>query len=492
MNCLRMPAAVMAGFLAFTVFGPKTVFSAEQEESENTAEISAADSEGRQLFAPCQYLGVAAGTYRSAGGSAPDMLIRYYDSTGAFHGEALGMVDHFMGTFNIIEEGRLLYDYEDDDILFRRTEDFEEVCRCRRKDVYTGRAFAARDHIGILSEDGSHLFIYDREGQICAELKTEAPPAELSYEDWGERVNLVIYEPEGYLYIRLRKGEQTLLAALVREDGSVQTAGDTGFPDLFSGGRVCGYIGENLIVREEEDRYAIAGPEGDVLCSDVLLHWSKYGGYDHLGMTGAEDRADFAALREGTELRILDETLSEAGRIREEDLDAYGHIQYAGGTVIGLPCDELGGERSTDVLPYLRRTIPAAKVPGGYQIAEELGSFLPDPEEGWKLDSFSDDFMLVRNADAGMMRVLRREDGQILLETDQLVFLQNTSFVVEEDFMDPDSVTMIYDKNMKPLYSSEGRVFPCMDDWYFLHRGPWAGVTDAEGKWILRELQYDE
>ena len=491
-DCLRLSAAAMAGFLAFTAFCPEPVFSAEREEPGNTEVISAAESEDRQLFAPGQYLGVATGTYRSAGGTAPDRLIRYYDSSGTFHGEAVGMVDYYMGTFNIIEDGRLLIDYEDDEMLFRRTEDFEEVCRCRRKDDYTGRAFAARDHIGILSEDGSHLLIYDREGKICADLETEAPPAELSYENWEERVSLVIYEPEGYLYVRLRKGEQTLLAALIREDGSMQTDADTGFPDLFSGGQVCGYIGKNLIVREEEDRYAIAGPEGNVLYPDVLLHWIGYGGYDRHGMPGPQDRADFAVLREGADLRILDETLAEAGRIREEDLDEYGHVQYAGGTVIGLPCEELDGERSTDVLPYLRREVPAAKVAGGYRIAEELGSFLPDPEEGWKLDSFSDDFMLVRNADAGMKRVLRREDGQVLLETDQMVFLQNTSFVVEEDFMDPDSTTVIYDKNMETLYSSEERVFPCMDDLYFLQRGPWAGVTDAEGKWILRELQYDE
>ena len=214
-------------------------------------------------------------------------------------------------------------------------------------------------------------------------------------------------------------------------------------------------------------------------------------------MTTARSRADFAAIPdEGTWL-ILDKDLEETGRIREEDLDQYGNIQYAQGTVIGLPCRELGGENGTDALVYLRGRIPAKKTAGGWQIAEELGGFLPEPEEGWELSSFSDDFILVRNTTEewpAACRVLRRADGRILCETEERrrVFLQKSSFVVEKDFGDPESETCIYDQDGRVHYSSGEWIFPCLDDWYFMNRGPWAGVVDAEGKWILRELQYDE
>lgn len=156
-----------------------------------------------------------------------------------------------------------------------------------------------------------------------------------------------------------------------------------------------------------------------------------------------------------------------------------------------MPCEELGGACSTDALTYLREEVPAARVPGGYLIAEELGGFLPEPEEGWELNSFSDSFILLRNADY-LWRVVRRADGEILFEGKGMIFLQNSSFEVNEDIRDSGSITFIYDKDGKELYSARGFIPPCLDEWYYTYRGPWAGIIDAEGNWILRELQYDE
>lgn len=498
-GCRRTAAAGFTAVLALVFLFARPVFAAEWQDpassgesagSDEPAEAFDAGEELPALFDPDLYLGIGAGTYRSAGGEAPQMMIRYYDSSGSFHGEAPGMVDYFMGTFNIIEKGRLLSDADNEDIVIRRTEDFKEVCRYRREDSPAGRVCAARDHVGLLSGDGTRLVIYDRDGKICADLETEAPDAAAAA-DWSERTDLVIYEPEGYLYVRLTKGEQTLLAALVGEDGSVLTSEEASFPQNLRGDSVCGYIGRNLIAADGQERYTILSPEGAVLYRDVILHWAERTGFENsYVMTGLRDKADYAALCGGETWQVLDKELAEAGTIRNTDLDRYGHLQYASGAIIGLPCEALDGILSTDVLQYLRRKVPAAKTPGGYRIADELGGFLPDPEEGWELDSFSDDFILIRND--GMQRVLRRADGQILCETEQMVFLQNNSFVVEEDYMEPDSETVIYDEDGKELYSADGRIFPCMDDWYFLHRGPWAGVVDAEGRWILRELQYDE
>ena len=486
---------VSAGFtvvLAFIFLFAEPVFSAESEESGDTAAVSAGDQEPPQLFDPNLYLGIAAGTYRSAGGEASQMMIRYYDSSGAFHGEAPGTVDYYLGTFNVIEKGRLLLDADNDDIVIRRTEDFEEVCRFRREERYAGRTCEAGEHIGILSGDGTNLVIYDRDGQLCADLETAAPDASAAAADWSERTDLVIYEPEGYLYVRLTKGAQVLLEALVGEDGSVQSFEESSFPETLREKKVCGCIGKNLVVRDGEDRYHIVNPKGEVLYKDVILHWAENTRttFSYV-LTDTHDKADFAAFRKGENWQILDEKLAEVGTITDTDLDKNGRLQYADGTIIGLPCEELGGIRSTDTLQYLRRKVPAAKIQGGYRIANELSGFLPDPEEGWKLVSFSDSFIQETDTD-GQQRVARRGDGQILCETDRMIFLQNNSFVVEEDFMDPDSKTVIYDANGEELYSSDGRIFPCMDDWYFLHRGPWAGAVDAKGRWILRELQYDE
>ena len=459
--------------------------SAGAEDPKKSGSSSAAPK--AQLFDSDLYLGIAAGTYRSAGGEAPDMMIRYYNSTGAFCGEAVGSVDYFSGTFRIIPKDRLMYSYEEDDIVILRTEDFKEVCRYNRDDLYSGRVCAAADHIGILASDSSHLVIYDRDGQICADLKITGAAAETAGLEQPVRKDLVMYEPEGYLYVCLTAGDQTLLKALIRDDGSVLTSEDPSFPELLRRKQACGYIGKNLIFSDDSDGYLIAAPEGDVLFKAGKIHWTEH---DMYGAISAQDRADFAALREGDNWRILDETLAEAGTIRDQDLDPYGRLRYAQGTIIGLPCEELGGTAGTDVLTYLRQKVPAAKLPGGYRVSDDLGSFLPDPDAGWVLSCFSDSFILLRGMDK--QRVLRRSNGQVLIETAQQVCLQNTSFVVQKDFTDPESSTVIYDEDMQVLYTCKERIYPCMEDWYYLHRGPWAGVTDAHGTWLLRELQYDE
>jgi hypothetical protein len=63
---------------------------------------------------------------------------------------------------------------------------------------------------------------------------------------------------------------------------------------------------------------------------------------------------------------------------------------------------------------------------------------------------------------------------------------------VEGTFSDTDSRATIYNEEMEELYSCSSWIYPCIEEYYFVHRGPWAGVIDDHGSWILKELQYDE
>ena len=442
---------------------------------------------GQDLFDPEVYLGIGTGAYRSAGGEGSEMLVRYYDSKGVIQGEALGAVDYFSGTYNVIPKGSFITGGDGNDVIVLRTEDFGEVCRYDREDNYNGRAYVAKNHIGLLSADGSRLTVYDREGKTCADLKTDPSIFGSFSDDWSDRIDLTIYEPKGYVYVRLMKGWQTFLAAKILEDGSIQTSEEPGFPELLSSDRICGYMGENLIADAEDGNYRIVSPQGNVLRNVSSIHWVYPERFTAVFERG---KADYAAVYDGTAWLMLDSTLQEIGRITEQSLDQYGNIQYAGSSVIGLPCEELGGAVSTDVLRYLRTDVPAAKVSDGYLVAGKYGRFLPDPGDGWTIDSFSDHFILLRNE--ALQRVMRRSDGAVLLETDRFVYLQNSSFLVEGTFSDADSRTTIYNEEMEELYSCSSWVYPCIEEYYFVHRGPWAGVIDAHGSWILKELQYDE
>ena len=495
----KIGAAAFAVFLALTVFGVKPVFSAELAVQEISDKASGAVGDLSQLIGPDEYIGIAVGTYRSAGGITPEMMIRYYDSSGILRGETVGHIGEYMGMFNmgnfcVITEGELLSEKENDDIVLLRMEDFREVCRYSRDELRAGRVASAGDHVAILSRDGSHLEIYDKDGQIAADLQTDGAPAFHSDTGMTDWVDLEMYELEGYLYVRLRKGEERILTALIHEDGSVLTSKDASFPEILCREQVCGFIGKNLIMKQDPDgmsgqgQYMILSPEGEVLYRDVVIRWTTNGTW----YKSQTQKADFAALREEDTLLILDETLAEAGRISDADLDGEGNLQYAGGTIIGLPCEELGGECSTDVLTYLREDVPAVKVSGGYRITEELGGFIPEPEEGWELESFSDSFLLLMDADY-QRRVVRRADGKVLFEGRRMIFLQNTSFAVELDISDyKNTVTVIYSEEGEELYSAQSWIPPCLDEWYYAYRGPWAGIIDPEGNWILRELQYDE
>ena len=341
-NSGRMKTVFFAVFLAFAVFGAEPVFCAEQAEQEKPDASSGAVGDLSQLIGPDEYLGIAAGTYRSAGGILPEMMIRYYDSSGALQRETVSHIGEFMGSYKmgnycVISKDSLQLKEDNNDIILLRTEDDQEIRRYRSDDLLAGRVSSTGEHAGILLRDGSRLEIYDGDGQIIADLQTDGAPGVTSDADMTDEIRIGMFEPEGCLYVRLMKGEQMLLTALIHEDGRVLTSKDASFPEIFCREQVCGIIGKNLIIGYEpdgmadRDRYLIVSPEGEVLYRDAEIHWITYGSFQKW----ETQKADLAILHEGDTWRILDESLAETGRIHEADLDEKGICAMCGALLSG-------------------------------------------------------------------------------------------------------------------------------------------------------------
>ena len=496
-------AAAMACFSLACTAQEDPRMSLRQEglsAQEDTRDLS---HERNALCGPDEYVGIAAGIYRSAGGEAADMVLRYYDSAGSLVGEAIGDVDYFSGEYCFLPKGRLMRSFDENGPVILRTEDFGEVCHFRREGGRGESFVAGRDHVAAIKRLPDRLVIYNRDGSIAAE--PALPAGCLPLLSSG---SIQMIEAAGYLYVRVTADGERILTALIDEDGTVTEEGAPGFPGIL-GKDVYGSIGKYLILREktvlpgpsgkessgegapentQETRtvYRIVSRDGKVMCEDAVLCWKhEYG----LNLTDAWNRAQYAMIHEGETWRILDENLEEYGRIRDKDYQDNAGTVFADGSMTGLPCEELGWAVCGTSLSYLREKVPACRVEGGYLIPQDLGGFLPDPEGGGSIGGFSRQFILV-NTDEGN-RVVRRSDGKVICERDNFIYLQDETFIVWPDFSSDEHKSVICDENGEILYESDTLIFPCGKN-YYIKRGPWAGIADANGNFLIRELQYDE
>ena len=441
-------------------------------------------------------IGIYDGTYRSAGGEGADQMIRYYDHRGNYIGSALGSIDYFGEPFKVLPKGALLKTYDADGGIILRTEDFGEVCRLPADDDYDRIVSESRSYIGVTDCAEGSFTVTGRDGETAAVLDIKA---------LRSAVNMCqadIYEAEGYLYIGISGsdlsdnnpsgGDLSTYAAMVFDDGSVLTSDDPEFPEILPG-KVCGALGKYLIIDEREDPdsghdYSVVTSDGEVQLSNVNISWKQDYTY---GITGSGSEPEYVLIPEGETLRILDADLSEIGRVRDKDLNEYGGLQKSEGNIIGLSCEELGGAVCTTFLKYLRRDIPAAEVSGGYLVSEENGGFVPESPQGYEIGDISRQFILLYGD--GTKQIIRRSDGDILLETDRPVILQDESFLVKADHYNyPGTKNTIYGKDGEILYESDRYIYAAPEGNYYITRGPWAGIADAHGNWLIRELQFDE
>ena len=454
-----------------------------------------------RLCGPDEVIGIATDTYRSSA-EAWEELYRYYDSSGEFLGEAINNYDYFLAAFHVIPKNRLMTDKDEKDYIIRRTQDLKEIARVPGEDWRYDLYGKGQSAVCIIAKDNTYLTIHridgtsqviplDGDGWIIPDEMPEDIPEDKPF-------SFTMYEPEGCLYLHVDGGTKGYKDFMVYEDGSVLTPDDESFPKALVG-KVSGYLGNYLAIRDEEDGYSIVSLTGDILMTGVRLHSAndqRY--YGACKVFTNDERIDFVLIREGETDRVFDETLTELGRIREKDRDENGRIQVAGGTVIGLPCEDLGWQLSTCVLTYLDKRVPAAKVQGGYVTADECGGFLPEFGEGDEIISFSKKFIYVRRAE-GVWQVLRRSDLKVLDENPQVVSLQDETFAanhLEPDKRNPGRskwVGRIFNEAGETIYTAENdRIYPAPDGNYFISRGVYAGIADPYGNWLMKTYRLTE
>ena len=199
--------------------------------------------------------------------------------------------------------------------------------------------------------------------------------------------------------------------------------------------------------------------------------------------------AEYVVLPQGEAWTVYDKDLQEKGRLDPAFLNSSGGVVTAGGEIVGMASPKLGGAVCTGSVSYLSKTVPCTQQEGGVLAATEEGTvFLPVPV-GEELTAFSRDLMMTKRMEETI--IYRREDGKEVFRTGGSVRIQDGSFLVDRDY-EEDGKSRIYDENGMLLYESSYYINPCYERNYSIIRGPYRGIADRRGNWLIRELRYEE
>ena len=99
---------------------------------------------------------------------------------------------------------------------------------------------------------------------------------------------------------------------------------------------------------------------------------------------------------------------------------------------------------------------------------------------------------LVLTIKDGEKIVRRRSDMAEVFRTGKMVSIQDDSFYVARDYQTDGDMHRIYDENGTVTYESDYWISSCPRGNYCIFRGPYVGIADRNGNWIIRELRYEE
>ena len=417
-----------------------------------------------------EYIGIPSAAYSMERGDSGDEIIDYYDSRGRLAASVLGSYDYFIG-YSILPKGGIITSYENDDRMVISTDDFRELLRYPAE----GTACSAGDKYFFVYQE-EELRFYDRNGQMLAAAPvSDAEPPETD-RGWlyGD-----LYEADGYGFIHLGLYSGRHIYAIAKESGECITSEMPGFPEVFGSG-IRASVGRYLAVSndDEEGTFRIFTSDGEEVMAGVKLVF-----------TDSFLSAEYVVLPQGEAWTVYDKDLQEKGRLDPAFLNSSGGVVTAGGEIVGMASPKLGGAVCTGSVSYLSKTVPCTQQEGGVLAATEEGTvFLPVPV-GEELTAFSRDLMMTKRMEETI--IYRREDGKEVFRTGGSVRIQDGSFLVDRDY-EEDGKSRIYDENGMLLYESSYYINPCYERNYSIIRGPYRGIADRRGNWLIRELRYEE
>ena len=432
-----------------------------------------------------EYIGITSGVYSNAGGEGSDKIIHYYDSVGNLAGAVLHGVDYYI-PYDIIVKGRLIFTYDDAEQIVLSTDDFREIARFPREGI---RRMSGAEHFAVYDMERRLLSCYDRNGKLLCLIRVENVPEGTVYP--GE-----LYEAEGYCCVELMGGAGPCFRAIFGDDGSCVTSEEPSFPAAFRGD-IAASAGPYLIVSREiptgagddetTTEYLVYNRDGTL----VMDGFTGIEGYDPwLSCSFSQSRVKYLTRREEDGILVYDARLKLLGKVGTAYLSDWGNTRPAGGEIVGLPSEKLNGAIVDGAVTYHGKEAVYTRLDGGYLISTPEGFVLLAPPQGEVPEAVSAGLVLTFGAGEHIVR--RRADMAELFRGTNRVTIQDDSYLVERDYEKEGDTYRIYDENGALLYESDMRICACPRGNYAIYRGPYLGIADRSGSWIVKELRYEE
>jgi len=480
-----------------------------------------------------EYIGVCSGAYREVGGEQQIDRFDLYDSDGNLCGSAL------KGSYrNIITvpKGLIVERFEDGKTKFYDTDTFEMLSEYDFG--YNDRYNYASDSLCRYYTDSNTVQILDFRGNPIAE--TWVPGAPQEYDSNRYSAYVAMYRPEGayvvHLFFNDYVNDEDVTVNCIWKDGVWNYSSEPGFPETLKG-QIRGSVGKYLLLDAESDeedteRYHVCTTDGLIIMKDVLADLPDTWG-DALKNVESErvpiddGRVCYVSLQDGDVFRIFDEKLNEIAATDEDITELHTRTGYA----VGLSADVLGGRVCAGTLSCGGKTLLYAREGDMIYVEGEggpVGIPLPEKEEPVQMN---DRYILAKNGtrkatdgftvfEADILHVWSRETGECVLDSSDLKDLclktgndpdeprrdLETNLVLNGDGI---LVTMgtdykaeltggfyaaaILDNELNLTFSTRtSKLEVGRNCSYYYESGPYVGLIDKNGNWMIKRLPFAE
>lgn len=473
----KWTAALCAGALLFQAFcAPVMVFGESAP-----ADAARQDAEPRiPLCGENEYVGLRSGLYSWVGGTGAEDLVTLYDSEGNVAGSYMAAF-YPPELFSLIPKDRLyidrgggltsIYNTTGLQLLFSLPDD---AYACDVQD----------DCVVTYEYSTGDLCLYDKTGNLLASESVRLPGGK-SFE--AEKVSASLLKGDTFYYIRITDGTN-MFAALCRPalDDPWLCSDDPAFPSALLE-QPAGTLGDYFVLTRE-------GPEGGTTCSvctpdgvcvleDVQRGRMEYNNYNNIAKKAFQIQEVLKRTGE-TEWTVYDRDLQIMGTLPDSAVRAVGDTSY----LIGMAYAELGGGICDGAVLLNGEPAPYTLSAEGAYVLSPDGDLLSFPlPEGSAPAAANDCWLLAKREDNSYL-LLDRINGEILKTFSRPVTLQKDSLLIYRDYQDPDSEFEVYDEDLELVCHSSRFIRPCGPEAYYMERGPYIGIADRYGNWLLRVL----
>ena len=432
------------------------------------------DSPAVKICAEDEYVGLRTGLYSWVYGTMVDDIVMLYDCDG---NQAGTIMDSYEAGefFSRVKKGRICENTQSGQAVFYDTDSMHQFLSLDRNsftwDLYT-------DKLLTYEYATAEVCLYDRNGGLLVKA-TAALPDGSPFPP--VHPSLMLLKGDGFLDMRVSSGDVSFAAIYYPEEDRLICSSDPEFPDslreepraVFGRYYVTVHPGEED--SEAPDRFDITDADGNCVLSKVSPGGNRF-------LDGLWGTAYVAKQTGPEEWTVFNRDLKACGTVPSAEIPYVGDTAY----IEGFSYEELGGGTCDGTVTYLGQEVPYTRTEDGIGVLYE-GALIPvTVTENLYPEQINDRWILARD---GKTKIYDRKTGELLLETDAGVSMQKDSILLHRDFSgEKNNENVIYDENMQIAYHTERWMVPCGPEAYYMERGPYIGIADKYGNWLLRVL----